>query len=153
MTKSTGVGRHPPSQRTHGQSFMNGSPTPEYRSWVGMKHRCLNANSRGYINYGGRGISVCDRWVASFENFYADMGPKLLPQDTIDRIDNNGNYEPLNCRWASRKVQSSNRRTARKITYKGEKMTAPELSEKCGVPLPRLITRLRRGWTIERATS
>lgn len=83
--------------------------TSEYRTWDGMKQRCLNPNSKGYENYGGRGIKVCDRWLI-FENFIADMGNKPTKFHSIDRIDNYGDYEPSNCRWATLTVQNSNKR-------------------------------------------
>ena len=90
---------------THGMSL-----TPEYRSWAGIKQRCFNKNDRSYKDYGGRGITMCDRWAKSFECFYADMGRKPEPRMSIDRINNDGNYEPGNCRWATPKQQYHNRR-------------------------------------------
>lgn len=83
-----------------------------HRSWVSLKQRCLNPKDASYPDYGGRGITICDRWLHSFENFYADMGerPKGL---SLDRIDNDGHYEPVNCRWATPLQQSRNRRPRR----------------------------------------
>jgi len=81
----------------------------EYISWAGMKRRCYNPRRDGYEYYGGRGIAVCSQWRYSFNQFYADMGPR--PEGTsLDRIDNDGNYEPNNCQWATASMQSKNRR-------------------------------------------
>lgn len=94
-------------QRTHGLAG-----TTEYRIWTGIKTRCYNPNTRAYPRYGGRGIVLCDRWMA-FENFLADMGPRPSAKHSIDRIDGNGNYEPGNCRWATTVEQSRNRLSTR----------------------------------------
>jgi hypothetical protein len=89
--------------------------TSEYKSWSSLKERCLNINNPAYPRYGGRGISVCERWLNSFENFYADMGPKPSPSHSIERVENSGNYEPSNCIWATKKKQSQNRRNIKKV--------------------------------------
>jgi len=97
----------------HGQagSKNNGNrPSSEYKAWTGLIKRCTNHKDKKYNIYGGRGISVCDRWLYSFENFYADMKAKPDKQYSLDRIDVNGNYEPNNCRWATLQEQAKNKR-------------------------------------------
>jgi hypothetical protein len=85
--------------------------TSEYNAWKNMKQRCNNSKRKDYVNYGGRGIKVCDRWLNSFINFYKDMGSKPGPEYSIDRYPNNdGNYEPSNCRWATSTEQNRNKR-------------------------------------------
>lgn len=100
---------------THGMS-----KTPTYTTWYGMLARCRNPNVTHFAEYGGRGISVCERWV-KFENFLADMGERPK-NSTLDRVDVNGDYEPSNCRWASKAQQSRNKRTNRFYTYAGKTM-------------------------------
>lgn len=120
--------------------------TPEYRCWKGIKERCTNKAKAAYPRYGGRGIEVCDRWLHSFENFYADMGPKPSRGHSIERINNNGHYEPDNCRWATSAEQNRNRRNNRMIT-----MTLAEAVELTGVPYHTAKSRLLRGWSVRDA--
>lgn len=97
-----------PSNNLKERHGMNG--TPEYLAWQNMKARCYKKNCSGYTNYGGRGIEVCDQWRNSFSAFYAYMGKRPTPKHSIDRLDNDGNYEPSNCHWATRLEQQRNRR-------------------------------------------
>jgi len=97
--------------KRHGETI-GGKPTAEYRTWCSMRSRCRNPKTPGYAYYGGRGISVCERWNGSFENFLEDMGRRPTSEHSIDRINVNGNYEPVNCRWATKSEQTKNRRAA-----------------------------------------
>lgn len=98
---------HRKVHRTHGEGY-GVQKTVEYATWERMKRRCTNPNARQWKWYGGRGIKVCDRWMHSYENFLADMG-RRPPRLSIDRINNDGNYDPSNCRWATRAEQVRNR--------------------------------------------
>lgn len=128
-------------RRTH-----NAIRTPTYKTWSAMKARCLSVNHIEYPRYGGRGISVCERWIA-FENFLADMGER--PEGcSIDRIDPNGKYEPSNCRWATDKEQARNRRNSRFLTVNGITKTVAEWAEQEGSAKAfNIYNRLDLGWS------
>ena len=121
---------------------------PLYRTWKSMRQRCNNPSNPAYINYGGRGIRVCKRWE-KFENFRDDMLPRWEKGLTLDRINNDGNYSPRNCRWATRLIQNNNRRD--NIKYKGKSIT--EWSRLLGGSHRLVAKRLRSGWSWERATT
>lgn len=116
--------------------------TPTYRSWIAMRTRCLNPNRSCFKNYGGRGIAICESWN-SFEAFFADMG--VRPEGTsLDRINNDGNYEPGNCRWATAVEQGRNTRRANKASFGGENTSIPEIAEKIGISASTLQSRVTR---------
>ena len=122
----------------------------EYRSWNSMNERCHNPNSTGYERYGGRGIRVCDAWryTNGFAAFIAHVGKRPTPKHTLDRINNNGNYEPGNVRWATRKEQGNNRRTNRLLTHKGLSRTLAEWADAIGLDPSSLHERLASGWSM-----
>lgn len=120
-----------------------------FRIWATMKQRCLNPDATSFKAYGGRGIKVCDRWL-EFENFLVDMGEK--PENmSIDRIDVNGNYEPSNCRWATAKTQSSNRRDNHILTAFGQSKSLAAFADEYKLGYNTLVRRITKGWEIERA--
>jgi hypothetical protein len=135
------------SPKTHG---MFGSQ--EYNSWQSMKSRCTNENNQDYPDYGGRGITVCDEWMNSFEAFYRDMGPKPGPGYSLDRGEVNGNYNKDNCRWATPTEQSNNKRNNVRYEYQGEQLTIPEISRRTDINKWTLEKRVREmNLTIEQA--
>lgn len=125
--------------------------TTEYTIWSGIIHRCENPHYAGYANYGGRGIVMCERWRKSFEAFYADMGPRPSKGHSIDRIDNDGNYEPGNCRWATRAEQARNKRGVHLLTFNGKTMPLSDWAAEIGMRPQALTHRIVRGWTVEKA--
>ena len=148
-TKSCGClqkERQAASATKHG---MNG--TPEYNIWQGINQRCSNPSARDFHRYGGRGITVCDRWQKSFSDFFADMGPRPSPDHTIDRIDNDKGYSPENCRWTTWKVQHRNRRDNRLLTFDGRTLCLAAWAEETGIGYQVLYGRLARGYTVEQA--
>jgi len=127
-----------------------GKRSPEYRAWAAMVRRCTNQKADNYERYGGKGVSVCDRWL-DFQNFLADMGAKPTAKHSIDRIDSSGNYEPENCRWATASQQCRNKRNNKFVTYNGETLCVTDWERKLGLTRSTIQSRLRSGWSIEEA--
>jgi hypothetical protein len=130
-----------------------GAKTPEYNTWVGMNERCSNPAKKFYSYYGGRGITVCERWRGEhgFENFLADVGPRPSKEHSIDRIDNDRGYEPGNVRWATRVEQMRNRRSCRVLEAFGRQQTVAAWAEQYGLKLGTVCARINKGWSVERA--
>ncbi len=128
--------------RKHGCARKAGR-SPEYQSWLCMRGRCYQLTNNRYHSHGGRGIVVCERWKCSFKNFLADMGPKPSPKHQLDRIDNDGDYEPGNCRWVTPKEQSNNTRRNRYLS---------EWATKIGIERRTIAGRIDYcGWSVEAA--
>lgn len=122
----------------------------EYRVWSGIKQRCENPKYKHYGNYGGRGIRMCERWH-DFRNFLKDMGRRPSPWHTIERKNNDGDYEPGNCEWATRKTNQRNRRNTLFIEIDGVRRPVTEWSEISGISDNVIRARLRLGWDSQRA--
>lgn len=131
-------------KRTHGLS-----KHPLYSTWYKMMARCFDTNDRAYYRYGGRGISVCKEWATFPAQFFSDIGEKP-PGTELDRIDNNGNYEPANCRWATPRQQSNNRRSNRFIKFRGKSKTIMEWERDTGINRRTITQRLDHGWPVAR---
>ncbi len=135
---------------THGLSNSR-----EYVAWCNIKARCLRSTSASYHNYGGRGITVCERWASpdGFGAFLADMGPAPSSKHSGERRDNNGPDSPDNCYWATRKEQARNKRNNALITFEGETLCVTDWAERYGINAMTLASRLRAGWDVRRALS
>jgi hypothetical protein len=125
--------------RTHG-----GTHSSEWYTWKDIKQRCRNKTDNDYAAYGGRGIRVCDRWADDFAAFLADMGPRP-PGRSIDRINNDGDYEPGNCRWATLAEQNRNRRSTRSVTIDGTTLCAKDWAARLGIRYDVFLRRVRKG--------
>lgn len=145
-----GIGK---KNTSHGHSA-GGSTSPTYRTWVNIKGRCLYPCHKYYNHYGGRGITICDRWKDSFENFLADMGVRPEVKCTIDRIDNSKGYSPENCRWATMKEQQRNRTNNRIISAFGQDRPVCAWAEEYGISYTAILWRMKTlGWNAEKAIS
>ncbi|MCU0295784.1 MAG: hypothetical protein MUD05_06965 [Candidatus Nanopelagicales bacterium] len=138
----------------HGKSRdASGKPSREYRAWNNLRARCYQKNHVSFAHYGGRGVTVCDRWRTSFENFFADMGEAPAGKRiSIDRIDPNRGYEPGNCRWATPRQQANNRRKpVKRYELDGVHKTLTEWAEHFGTTYAKVAQRLRQGWGLHAA--
>lgn len=131
---------------THGKSH-----TKEWQILHQIKARCTNPNNVSWDRYGGRGIKVCQRWLDSYDDFFADVGHRPSNRHSLDRINNDGNYEPGNVRWATMVEQSRNTRRNKMYEWKGNSYCVTDLADAVGMPRMRLASRLRAGWALERA--
>lgn len=127
----------------------HGKRSKTWMVWRAMRQRCYRHRDTKFPYYGGRGIKVCERWE-SFSNFLEDMG-EAAPGLTLDRINNDGNYEPSNCRWATRSQQARNTSITLILTYRGVTKSAADWADEVGLKAKTLDGRIRRGWTLERA--
>jgi hypothetical protein len=131
---------------THGQTY-----TAEYHAWQQMFVRCYNPKAKSFRDYGARGISVCERWTASFEAFLEDMGPRPSSQHSLERVDNNQGYSPDNCQWSTHKEQGRNRRSNHMITHAGITQCITDWAISAGMSVQVLKSRLNQGWSMEEA--
>lgn len=154
--KSKSCGCKRKNHYTHGYTAKKenqGKLKAEWQAWNHMLQRCTNPNDKFYKDYGARGITVCDRWN-NFTNFLEDMGNKPFPGYSLDRYpDNNGNYEPGNCRWASPLQQASNKRNCVYITKDNETFCVAEWSRRTGIKRQTILARLHKGWSVDRILS
>jgi hypothetical protein len=141
------------AQTRHGQA-QDGNATPEYKIWQALQGRCSNPNNKGWEDYAGRGIRVCDRWrigeggKSGFECFFDDMGPRPSASHSIDRIDNDGPYSPENCRWATSVEQQNNKRDNHLLTIDGREQSLTQWSHEAGISPERLYRYInRRGYS------
>ena len=132
--------------KKHGLSY-----EPEYKAWQTMRLRCTVPANAAYASYGGRGIKVCERWMNSVEAFMQDMGKKPTPKHELDRINNDGNYEPSNCRWATRSENDRNRRSTVWVMFHGQRRKYADLCEEFNMDRTVVRHRLRAGWSVEHA--
>lgn len=134
----------------HGDCRQTGKAT-EYLIWVGMVKRCTNPNTKTYHRYGGRGITVCQRWLDSYEAFLEDVGRRPSPHHSIERINNCGNYGPTNVRWATTLEQNNNRRSNRFLEFNGKRQTIADWGRETGIAMRTLWRRHAvSGWSIEK---
>lgn len=135
----------------HGEKTGYRKNSPEYNAWKNMRRRCYDAKRSDFARYGGRGIRVCERWM-EFANFLADMGRRPGPSYSIERVNNDGHYEPGNCRWATKTEQARNRRSTRLVSWNGRQVSLAQACEEAGIDHDVVRARIHScGWSVERA--
>ncbi len=139
------------SKSTHGMTKDGDKVRSEYSTWSKLKRRCTNPLDKYYKDYGGRGITVCNEWLDSFEQFYEDMGPRPGKKYSLDRINNNNGYYKENCRWATQSQQMRNTRTTHNIEYNGITKCISAWADEYNINLCTLSNRLLSGWSVEEA--
>jgi hypothetical protein len=137
-------------QVKHGETRAWEKPSPEWVSWTSMRHRCDNPRNAQYPRYGGRGISVCERWEESYANFLEDMGRRPTLKHSLDRINVNGPYSPENCKWSTSREQSRNKTTTVILEFNGERLCVRDWSDRTGVSHDAISKRIKAGWSVER---
>lgn len=148
-TRSCGCLKRQGNNLKHGNNKIN-KRTQVYRAWSAMWNRCYNINYEKYSQWGGRGITVYKKWLA-FENFLTDMGDPPTTRHSLDRIDNNGNYCPKNCRWATPKQQARNKRNNRLLTFNNKTQCLSAWAEEYNIKSTTISDRLRHGWSIKKS--
>jgi hypothetical protein len=142
-----------PSKLRHGHA-KRGQQSGEFVCWQAMKSRCRNPKLKKFKYYGGAGVTVCDRWANSFEDFLADLGPRPSPKHSLDRFPNRkGNYEPGNVRWATKQQQTDNRDSTKMIVLNGQSLVLREVCAQKSLNLKVVARRLDLGWSPEKAIS
>lgn len=146
-TKTCGCARSDPREITSPRRIKR----KEFTSWKSMKARCYDEKHENFARYGGRGITVCDRWLESFHNFFDDMGYKPTPKHTIERDNTNGNYEPSNCRWATNLEQQNNKSTTKIVSFQGSNIPLANLCREQNALYSRVRWRIKGGMSVDEA--
>lgn len=134
------------SRHSHGTHHLSG--TKLCRTWREMKRRCEDADNHAFASYGGRGVTICERWSRSVIDFATDVGEPPSPAHTLDRRDNDGPYSPENCFWATPTEQANNKRTNHRLTHDGETLTVAQWARRARLPYRTLYSRILRGWSV-----
>lgn len=150
VKKACGINGHSWAKICASKRGIADSKRPEHNVWERMIDRCTNEKHHKFESYGGRGITVCERWM-SFKSFFLDMGSRPTPEHTIERKNNDGNYDPDNCVWATKKEQNRNKRNTLFVEYDGERIKLIELMERFSISYANVVSRLRIGWSIDDA--